>query len=113
MSKWVSRLFLVPKSRLGMGPVVDLQVLISHCRQFSMKFDTLCSRAMWTMCARKNDYMISVDAGWALRHRYHPEFRDFFTVNYRPLAADQWVDVPFMFHAVIKTVVDHLQTTLP
>ena len=116
-NRWVSRLFLVPKGAGDWRMVVDLRFLNSHCRQFSMKFETL--RSLRTM-AKQNDYMISMD----LRDGFyaigiHPEFRDYFTVNYRgtlyrlaclPMG---WCASPYVFHTVIKTVVDYLRSPIP
>ena len=116
-SRWVSRLFLVPKSNGAWRLVIDLRFLNSHCRQFSMKFETL--KVLRTM-AQRNDWMVSMDLQdgfYAIG--IHPDFRDYFTVNYRgtlyrlaglPMG---WCNSPYVFNKFIATMVKQLRSPIP
>lgn len=80
--EWVSRLFLVPKPGVNKWRlIIDLRELNAYCETWSLKFETL---KRLRHLARHNDWMLSFD----LQDGYYalgidPEYRDFFTVNYR------------------------------
>jgi len=81
-SRWVSRLFLVPKPGVNQWRlIIDLRHLNRMCVRKRLKFETLANLRHLT---RRGDYMFS----WDLQDGYYalgiaPEDRDFFTVNYR------------------------------
>ena len=113
-TKYVSKVFLVPKPGGKWRLVMDFRWLNSHCKEFKCRFETLKSLSR---LARKGDFMFSFD----LQDGYHaigiaPEDRKYFTFNldakYYHAAALPfgWNASPYIFVKTMRVMVQALRS---
>eukprot|EP00873_Tetraselmis_striata_P029215 jgi/Tetstr1/449479/TSEL_003901.t1 len=82
-SRWVSRLFLVPKPGVNKWRlIVDLRPLNRYCEEWNLSLETL---TRLRRLARPGDYMLPMDMqdGFYAAGIIAPERRDYFTVDFR------------------------------
>ena len=113
-TRYVSKVFLVPKPNGKWRLVMDFRWLNSHCREFKCRFETL--KALQRL-ARRGDYMFSFD----LQDGYHaigiaPEDRKYFTFcldgEYFQAAALPfgWNMSPYVFVKTMRVLVQALRS---